>query len=230
MFWLLQEPIRDLAFNQARQDQLLSASQDKCVKLTNISTGQVMQKYPCDAEVWACCWSAEDTNAFFAGTKRSQILAFDTRSPHPVPKRQIEFPDRLPIIGLCHVPKVQMRANRRMPSCPAGGLLVLTLNSVWFLEEVPPSAGEEEGQQSEYRPHKLSVEGPFWSARFDPDTRLALISTKPRSHSSHLVVDIARVEAPAGENAPSYVANVLFSEKRGGAYSERSFLRSAMSK
>jgi WD40 repeat protein len=76
---LHKDPIRDLAFNPVRQDQLLSGGQDKCVKLTNVSSCAEIQKYPLDSEAWAVCWNADDCSQFFVGTKRSKILLFDTR-------------------------------------------------------------------------------------------------------------------------------------------------------
>ena len=76
---LHREPIRDLAFNPVMQDQLLSVSQDKTARLTNISSCAEIQRYQCAAEVWACCWDADTPTTFFVGTKRSQIYLFDTR-------------------------------------------------------------------------------------------------------------------------------------------------------
>ncbi len=121
-----------------------------------------MQRYNCsESEPWCCCWSLTDASIFFVGTKRGQIFEYDTRSADALPKRQLEFPDKLPIIGMCHVPKVERRGGGRAPSCPSGGILVQTLNSIWFLEEVVASDDE----QREYKPHKLAIDGPFWSIR-----------------------------------------------------------------
>ncbi len=232
---LKQDPIRDLAFSPGRPDQLLSVSQDRTAKLTNVSTNQVMQKYSLDNdEPWCCCWSWSDDNVFFVGTKRGRVMAFDTRLSGEL-SRRIELPDnRLPVIALCHVPKVRTQGEgaAASSSCPSGGILVQTLNSVWFLEETrgdrrEEGEGEEGGQQ--YRPHRLSLDGPFWSMRLDRETRLFLISTRPRPHSRHLVCELGQQQMATGEGqSNSICANVLFSEHRGGAYAERSFLRSAM--
>jgi WD40 repeat protein len=126
---LHREPIRDMAFHPVRQDQLLSASQEKCVKLTNINTGHCVQRYTCDSEAWSCCWNLDDANQFFVGTKRSQVLLYDTRCGDE-PKLQLEFPgsERRPIIGLSYVPSQQQH-----PSFPSSGLLVLTLGSLWYI-------------------------------------------------------------------------------------------------
>ena len=61
------------------QDQLLSVSQDKTARITNISSCAEIQRYQCGAEVWACCWDYDTPTTFYVGTKRSQIYMFDTR-------------------------------------------------------------------------------------------------------------------------------------------------------
>ena len=76
---LHREPIRDLAFNPLMQDQLLSVSQDKTARITNISSCAEIQRYQCGSEVWSCCWDKDTPTTFYVGTKRSQIYMFDTR-------------------------------------------------------------------------------------------------------------------------------------------------------
>ena len=61
-----------MCFHPARHDFLLSASQDKTVKLTNINTNQIVQRFACESEAWCCCWNEDRNNLFFVGTKRSQ--------------------------------------------------------------------------------------------------------------------------------------------------------------
>ena len=127
---LHRDPIRDLAFNPVRRDQLLSGGQDRCVKLTNVSSCAEIMKWQLDSEAWAVCWNADDPEQFFVGTKRSKILLFDTRESGLDPAKELEFPvvERRPVIGLAYV----KRDNRSV--FPVGGLLVLTLGSLWFFE------------------------------------------------------------------------------------------------
>ena len=54
------------------QDQLLSVSQDKTARLTNISSCAEIQRYHCESEIWSCAWNLDDPNVFFVGTKRQQ--------------------------------------------------------------------------------------------------------------------------------------------------------------
>ena len=53
------------------------------------------------------------------------------------PLKELEFPvvERRPIIGLAYVKRDHRSAF------PVGGLLVLTLGSLWFFENVGTSAG-----------------------------------------------------------------------------------------
>ena len=139
---LHKEPIRDLAFNPVCHDQLLSVSQDKSARLTNISSCAEIQRYVLDAEAWSCCWNSDHPTQFFVGTKRSQIFLFDTRSPTSEPKHMLEFPviERRPIIGMAYLP-----ISPHHKTFPCGGLLVQTLGSLWFFEACTPSEEDETG-------------------------------------------------------------------------------------
>lgn len=128
---LHREPIRDLRFSPLNQDLLLSVSQDKSAKLTNISSCTEIKRYQCEAEAWSCCWDLDDPNVFYVGTKRSHILVFDTRDSSSEPRRKLEYPvpEMRPIIGLEYVP-----ARGGHAGFPCGGLFVLTLGSLWFFQ------------------------------------------------------------------------------------------------
>lgn len=106
---LHKEPIRDLAFNPIKHDQLLTASQDRSAKLTNVNTGHVLQVYKCDNEAWSVTWNLDNPHQFFLGTKRSEILLFDTRDVSNGFKIKLEYPTRemRPIISMAYVPKVR---------------------------------------------------------------------------------------------------------------------------
>ena len=219
---LHKDVIRDVAFNPNDNDQLLSVSHDKTIRLTNISSGAAIQKYSCESEIWSCCWHSHDPNVFFVGTKRSQIYVYDTRSPVLEHQTQLEFPvqERRPIIGLMHVPKDD--SHRTFPS---SGLLVMTLGSLWFFEE-------SNGAEKQYTIHKLSVDGLFWSFHFHATTRLLLVNLRPNpTHSRHIVLELSKINVSEDVSNPKYSirTNIIFDQKKGGSYKERSFLRSILS-
>ena len=169
---LHKEAIRDISFNPINKDLLLSVSQDKSIRLTNISSCAEIQRYHCETEIWSCCWHSHDPHIFFIGTKRSQIYVYDTRSAGGDHRALLEFPvtERRPIIGLIHVPKDDSHRN-----FPVSGLFVMTLGSLWFFED---SAVE-----FQYTIHKLSVDGLFWSLDFHPPTRNLLVNFRPQPHA-----------------------------------------------
>lgn len=130
----------------------------------------------------------------------------------------MEFPvtERRPIISLSYVPRCSQS------EFPCGGLLVLTLGSLWFFENE---------QHSSYRAHRLPLEGAFWSLRFDRNTRLVLVTTRPNPHSRHVALELTRVNVGgADSDPPEFVisANPILDCRRGGSYSVRSFLRAAV--
>ena len=69
----------------------------------------MIQKYTMDedsGEPWCCCWNLSEPNTFYVGTKRGRVVAYDTRTS-PEAFVQISFvQNRLPIITICHVPRV----------------------------------------------------------------------------------------------------------------------------
>ena len=221
---LHKDPIRDMSFNPINQDQLLSVSQDKTIRLTNVSSCAEIQRYHCESEVWSCCWSSQDSNVFYVGTKRSQIFVYDMRDPTPSHKYQLEFPitERRPIIGLCHIPNTN---DNRSFSC--SGLFVMTLGSLWFFEEVPSRDG-----QIQHKPHKISLDGLFWSFHFNQESRLLLVNFRPHPHARHVVLQVDRINVSTDvTQGPEYQLStrIIFDNKKGGTYKDKSFLKSILS-
>ena len=64
---LHKELIRNIAFNPVQQDQLLSVSHDKTIRLTNISSCAEVQRFHCETEIWSCCWNSDDPFLFYVG-------------------------------------------------------------------------------------------------------------------------------------------------------------------
>lgn len=129
--------------------------------------------------------------------------------------QELDFPvvERRPIIGLSYVQRCQQSPF----SC--GGLLVLTLGSLWFFENVSSST---------FKAFKLPLEGAFWSMKFDVNTRLLLVTTRPSPHSRHVVLELNRVAVDPANAEFVVTANPILDTRRGGSYSERSFLRAAI--
>ena len=103
---------------------------------------------------------------------------------------------------------------------------MLTLGSLWFFEEVLTSEG-----QVQHNAHKLSLEGLFWSFHFNKATRVLLVNMRPSPHARHVVLELSRVNVTQDvTRGPDFniVTNVIFDNKRGGTFKERSFLRSAL--
>ncbi|XP_040583417.1 E3 ubiquitin-protein ligase rfwd3.L [Lepeophtheirus salmonis] len=215
---LHKEQIRDIEFNPSNHDQLLSVSQDKSVKLTNISSCSDIQRYNCESEVWSCAWNADDPFEFFIGTKRSQIFLYDIRSSGDVGhKSRLEFPviERRPIINMCYVETSPSDAHFK-----CGGLLVQTLGSLWFFRRDSPD---------NYKPFKLPIDGLFWSLRFDSESRLLYVTTKPTPHTRHVVASLTEVRL-SEDDPPSMAVttNIILDHSRGGTFTEKSFLRSTL--
>ena len=127
-------------------------------------------RFTTDSEVWACCWSETNANIVFLGTKRSQVLIYDTRFPAAGPT-VLAFPgsERRPIISVKFVPAAPGHGF------PHPGLLAMTLGSVWFWAQ---DGGSEAGG---WTPHRLNIEGGklLWAMQYEANTRLVLVSCRP---------------------------------------------------
>ena len=128
-----------------------------------------LYRFTTDSEVWACCWSETNANIVFLGTKRSQILIYDTRYPATGPT-VLAFPgsERRPIISVKFVPAAPDRGF------PQPGLLAMTLGSVWFW-------AQDGGPEAGWTPHRLNIEGGklLWAMQYEANTRLVLVSCRP---------------------------------------------------
>lgn len=171
-----QKQIRDLAFNPAKNDLLLSVAMDKLVKITNICNNTTVGSYSADAPLWSCCWNADNVNQFFVGTATGSLLQYDTCNTNG-PKSVTKISGSGPVVSMCYIP---YKASANFNS---GGLLVARLQSVSFVEFKDDRVVD----------HVLPFEGPFTSVSFENQNRHILISCRPSQrypHARHLVCEL----------------------------------------
>lgn len=174
-----QKQIRDLAFNPAKNDLLLSVAMDKMVKLTNICSNAPVGSFTAEAPLWSCCWNADEANKFFVGTATGCVVQYDTRITTG-PVRTIKVAGSGPVVSMCYVP-YKSNANFSI-----GGLLVARLQSCSFVEL------KEEG----IKDHTLPLEGPFTCVSLEKSTRHILVSCRPSQkypHARHIVCELQSV-------------------------------------
>jgi len=209
------EIIRELVFHPTQHELLLSCGQDKTARITNMSTCQEVTRFTTDSEVWAAEWSHTNANVVFLGTKRSQILIYDTRDPSAAPTI-LTFPgtERRPIISLKFVPAAPALGF----SFP--GLLAMTLGSLWFW------AHHVHNQGVEWVAHRLPLDAKLlWAMQFEPESRLLLVSCRPAPQAVHLILELACTRVESG---PVVTSRTVLKQTSGGSYSARSFLRSTL--
>jgi len=204
------EVVRDLAFHPVTPELVVSCGQAKEVRVTNVGSGSEVVRIPTDCQVWAAAWGP--ANTLYLGTNRGQLLVCSMVRPREPPTVLACPGDRRPVISLASV-----------PACPEAGLplpgvLLLTLGSLWFWEHNPA--------EGSLVPHRLPTPpgSLFWSLRYQQDTRLVLVVCKPAPLSTHLVLELAARQVPAGR---AVTANTLMTSE-GGSYAARSFLRSSL--
>ncbi|XP_069668754.1 E3 ubiquitin-protein ligase rfwd3.L-like [Periplaneta americana] len=180
------KPIRDMAFHPQRNDILLSVSLDRCAKLFNVANNTVVQTYTADNPLWSCCWDADNTNLFFAGTSNGLILQYDVRFPNEPVGRLTSTADSSPVTSLAAVQSCPGRTLAR------GGILACRLNSCWAYERT----------EACYAGSQLPFDGPFISLCYDQESGHVLISTRPSGrfpHVRHIVCHLP--QTTAGQDA-----------------------------
>eukprot|EP01135_Chromosphaera_perkinsii_P002535 Nk52_evm51s224 gene=Nk52_evmTU51s224 len=71
--------IRDMEFSWRKDGLLMTASLDKTLKISSMSSSTVVQTYQVDVPVWSCCWSKNNPFELFAGGANGLVYLFDNR-------------------------------------------------------------------------------------------------------------------------------------------------------
>ena len=175
-----QKQIRDLSFNPAKNDLLLSVGMDKKVKLMNVCSKAQVGQFTADYPLWSCCWNLDLANQFFVGTASGDVIVYDTRNTDG-PVKTFRVKGTGPVVSMCYVPYDSTK------SFSAGGLLVARLSSCSFV------VMKEESVQDDV----LLVDGPFTSVSFEESTRHVLVSCRPgqkHPHARHIVCELQSVQ------------------------------------
>lgn len=187
-----QNTIRDVSFNTRGDRLLLSASMDKTVKITSMTSNTVVQSYNCSSPVWSCCWNDLNTNFMNAGLQNGQCLIFDIRKTvEPLKSFQAMNGLSCPVVSMAFVPKCNDS------DFGAEGLLVCTLNGGCFWEIC---------RDSQFVSHPLSLSpGTFSGIAFDNQSRHILASYRPSkffSSTRHLIYKMSGQGLESSQDNP----------------------------
>lgn len=177
--------IKDIAFHQ-RDALVLSASNDKTVKLTTTLSNSVVQTYHQPVEAWSCAWDKDDTNCFYAGLRNGLVVKYDMRvTSEPVCK--LPSTNRYePVVAMQHIPKGPSCAEDRCPS----GLLVSQFQMCSFFEKQT---------DTNFKVHPLHMEGNCVSISYEQNTRHLLMSCRPSARTPYMTHSICNLLFPMAE-------------------------------
>ncbi|XP_072018015.1 E3 ubiquitin-protein ligase rfwd3.S-like [Amphiura filiformis] len=156
--------IRDVTFNGRHDGLMLTASVDKTIKITSLTSNTVVQTYQTEVPAWCCTWNTDDVNYIYAGLQNGTIrIIYDTRQTAMELETLNKDGSRCPIVSLNYVP-----AAPGTSFC-SSGLLSGTLEGTTFWEKMAAA---------EYRPQK-QLDGNCTCLNFDVSTRHCLASFRP---------------------------------------------------
>ena len=190
---LHQNQIRDLAFNPAKQDLLLSVGLDRVIKVTNVRSNACVIRYHAPAPCWCCCWSTYQPSIFYVGTNNGYVQQYDNRSTERA-VATFQLPGFGPLVSMTYInPGPESTLTCR-------GLLIARLQSCYFYEVET---------LDEARSHLLPITGTFTSVSSKADACHVLVSCRPSKmhpHARHCVYLLQHVDAATeGGNEGSQV-------------------------
>ncbi|XP_037527807.1 E3 ubiquitin-protein ligase RFWD3 [Rhipicephalus sanguineus] len=187
--------IKDIAFHQ-RDALVLSASNDKTVKLTATLSNSVVQTYHQPVEAWSCAWDKDDSNCFYAGLRNGSVLKYDMRvTSEPVCK--LPSTNRYePVVAMQHIPKGPSCAEDRCPS----GLLVSQFQMCSFFEKQA---------DTDFKVHPLHTEGNCISISYEHNTRHLLMSCRPSARTPYMTHSICNMLFPMADEGSHCTFNVV---------------------
>ena len=128
-FKIHDQPIKDLKCSQRSDSLVLSTSQDKTLKITNLVSGAICHTFHLDQPGWSCSWDPVDPNAMLVGLQNNVVLFFDIRKTSTF-LRKLEAtrrgPKPLPIHSLAAI-----RGGEGANAFPRG-VLVGTPENIFF--------------------------------------------------------------------------------------------------
>ncbi|XP_071502685.1 E3 ubiquitin-protein ligase rfwd3.S-like [Diadema antillarum] len=187
------KPIRGVALDGRDDGLILTASVDKTLKITSLSSNTVVQSYNCPMPAWCCAWNSANTNYVYAGLQNGAVLIYDTRKPDAEVQTLTKEGSRCPIVSLRYVP-----SSTRV-TFPCAGLLIGTLEGASFWEQLAPE---------DYRLHNLQLEGSCTSVTFEPTTRHCLAAFRPnKTHPATRYVMCEMKRQLVGDHGNSLVSS-----------------------
>lgn len=187
--------IKDIAFHQ-RDALVLSASNDKTVKLTAMISDSVVQTYHQPVEAWSCAWDKDDSNCFYAGLRNGSVLKYDIRVTSEAVCKLPSTNRYEPVVAMQHIPKGPSCAEDRCPS----GLLVSQFQMCSFFEKQT---------DTEFKVHPLHMEGNCISISYEHNTRHLLMSCRPSARTPYMTHSICNMLFPMADEGSRCAFNVV---------------------
>lgn len=187
--------IKDIAFHQ-RDALVLSASNDKTVKLTTTLSNNVVQTYHQPVEAWSCAWDKDDSNCFYAGLRNGSVLKYDMRVTSESVCKLPSTNRYEPVVAMQHIPKGPSCAEDRCPS----GLLVSQFQMCSFFEKQT---------DTDFKVHPLHMEGNCISISYEHNTRHLLMSCRPSARTPYMTHSICNILFPMAEEGSHCAFNIV---------------------
>lgn len=166
------KPIRDITYSQPR-DLLLSVGLDSTARI--VERGIPNTSIQCGVPLWSCSWDYLRSNEFYVGGVGGVIHQYDVRNSSSYIQRLNAPGDMSPVVSLCSTEY---------------GLLSCQLNSCWLWV----------GNNRQWEPRALPVDGPFMSLCYDNESHRALLSSRGSSNErSRLTLCKLKTNVSSGE-------------------------------
>ncbi|KAM0684598.1 RING finger and WD repeat domain-containing protein 3 [Mitosporidium daphniae] len=120
-------PIKDMRCSPWKDSSILTASLDGAMKLSSLSSKNILASFEIGVPVWSCCYDSLDINIVYAGCSNGSIYGYDLRKiSDPICKCAVEENSSFPIHSLAF-------------DSQNNGLLIGSLRGAYFKKDITDS-------------------------------------------------------------------------------------------
>ena len=162
--------IKDMVF-KPEDNLLLTASDDKTVRLTSLVRNSVESRLDVGLAAWSCCWHPTQRTTCFVGLRNGIIKEYDIRNSSRV-VREFKTESDVPLISVqCVYPY-----NQNNNPSTSSGILCNTLRNAYYISL--DAAGGQTSMKC------LPIEGSLLPAHYDHESGVGIISQRPSERNN----------------------------------------------
>lgn len=171
-----EDDLRDMKLSISNPDLLLTASQDRTMRLLSFNSLKPLTQIRTPTPIWSCEWDPCDSNYFFCGASSGSVRLFDLRKSSECVSILSKGKIQDPVHSICSV-----NHNNRL------ALLVGTMNGVFLIRSGDKTRWGEECDVVSFQ--SIDLAGSCISTTYDANSGYGLASFRQSVYCESTVAD-----------------------------------------